>query len=702
MLDNFFKPDSVAVIGASREAGKVGYELLKNLIKNGFLGEIYPVNPKADEILGLKVYQSVLDVPGRIGLAVIVVPARFTPAVMEDCGKKGVDSSIIISAGFKEAGSEGTKLEQEISKQAQKFNMRVLGPNCLGLIDTTSKLNASFAPGSPSKGNIAFFSQSGALGTAILDWAVEGNIGFSKFISLGNKMDISESDLLMALADDPDTNVILGYIEGVKDGKAFMKAAVEATKKKPVIIVKSGSTAAGARAASSHTGTLAGSENAFRAAFKQCGVIRAPTIESLFDYAIVMAYQPLPEDKRLAILTNAGGPGIIAADACEKSELTMANFQQHTLERLRNSLPPTASIYNPIDVIGDAKADRYLTALQAIKNDENTDMVLVLLTPQATTEADLTAEAVIETFSGVNKPVVTSFMGGASIKQGLDILNDNKIPNFPNPERAIAALEAASRFSNWKNTPPSQEAEKLNIDREKVSEILVRAEHQSENTLTGSDAMQVLSEYGFAVPKMTFAETGTEAVAAADEIGYPVVVKIASPDILHKSDIGGVRLGLNSASEVEQAFEEVVSAARRFMPSALIMGVTVDQMVPRGKEVILGMAKDPDFGPMLMFGLGGIYVEVLKDVAFRIAPIDRREATSMISEIRAYQLLRGVRGEDPADIQAILDSLLKLSQLVTDFPEIIEMDINPLMVMSTGQGAVAVDCRISVNLTLDT
>lgn len=698
MLDNLFNPNSVAVIGASREPGKVGYELLKNLQENGFPGNIYPVNPRATEILGLKAYGSVTDVPNQIGLAVIVVPARFTPSVMEDCGKKGIDSAIIISAGFKEAGLEGSRLEQELAQCAGKFDMRVLGPNCLGIIDTESRLNASFARGMPAKGNIAFFSQSGALGTAVLDWAIEGDIGFSRFISLGNKMDISESDLLEALTDDPNTNVILGYIEGVKDGKAFMKAATNATRKKPVIIFKSGSTAAGARAASSHTGTLAGSENAFRAAFKQCGVIRATNIESLFDYALVLAHQNLPEGNRLAIVTNAGGPGIIAADACERSELSMASFRTETIENLRVSLPPTAALYNPIDVIGDAKADRYLSALQAVQSDKNTDMVLVLLTPQAMTEPAVTAQAMIDTFSNGNKPVVASFMGGSGVRDGANTLRKGRIPNYPNPERAIAALEAASRYSRWKNDPIQYEEERLSVDNKKVSEILARAENQSENTLVGHDAMEVLSEYGFAVPKTGLAETGSEAVAVADEIGYPVVVKISSPDILHKSDIGGVRLGLRSASEVEQAFEEVVSAARRFMPTALIMGVAVDQMIPAGKEVILGMARDPDFGPMLMFGLGGIYVEVLKDVAFRIAPIDRRQALSMISEIQTYQLLRGVRGEEPSDIESIVESVLKVSQLVTDFPEIIEMDINPLMVMTRGQGAVAVDCRISVNL----
>jgi acetyl coenzyme A synthetase (ADP forming)-like protein len=697
MLDNLFRPNSVAVIGASREAGKVGHEVLKNLLENKFPGKIFPVNPKADEILGLKVYENILQIPEPAGLAVIVVPAQFTPAVMDDCGKKGINCVIVISAGFKEAGLAGARLEQEVAQIAKKYKISVLGPNCLGIIDTESRLNASFAPKMPINGNIAFFSQSGALGTAMLDWAVEGNIGLSRFISLGNKMDISESDLLIALADHPNTKVILGYIEGVKDGKKFMDAALYATKKKPVIIVKAGNTAAGARAASSHTGTLAGSENAFKAAFKQCGVIRALTIESLFDYALVLAHQPLPKGNRLAIVTNAGGPGIIAADACEKSELTMASFQPKTVEILRASLPPNAALYNPVDVLGDAKSDRYLSALNAMKSDNNTDSVLVLLTPQAMTEADITAKVIINTFSGVEKPVVASFIGGGSVRKGIDILRENKIPDYPNPERAISALEAANKYVIWKNEIGSQNEQKIPVNRKVIEEIFNRSRQKNVDTITAPDAMKVLAEYGFVIPKTGFAETGREAATVAQEVGFPVVVKISSPDILHKTDVGGVRLGLQNPQDVERAFEEVVSAAHRFMPSALITGVTVDQMIPPSKEVILGMAKDADFGPMLMFGLGGIYVEVLKDVAFRIAPITRREASSMVSEIRAYQLLRGVRGEEPSDINSIIDSLLKMSQMVIDFPEIIEMDINPLMVMANGHGAVAIDSRISID-----
>ncbi|MBD3184172.1 CoA-binding protein, partial [Candidatus Poribacteria bacterium] len=521
MLDNFFKPESVAVIGASREAGKVGYELFKNLLEHKFPGPVYPVNPKADEILGLKAYKSVTEIPGKVDLAAIVVPAKFTPSVIQECGKMNVNSVIIISAGFKESGSAGTKLEQEIAQYTQKMNIRVLGPNCLGLIDTHGNLNASFAQGMPSKGEIAFFSQSGALGTAVLDWAIDRNIGLSKFISLGNKMDICESDLIEALANDPKTSVILGYIEGVKDGRRFIDIASDVTKKKPVVIMKSGSTAAGAKAASSHTGTLAGSDNAFQAAFKQCGVIRAQSIAELFNFALTMAYQPLPKGNRLAIITNAGGPGIIAADACEKSSLTMAGFQRKTTEKLRNSLPPTAAIYNPVDVIGDAKSDRYISALEAVEGDENTDAVLVLMSPQAMTEPIKTAQGIIDRFKGSQKPVLTSLLGGASLKEGIELLEKNKIPNFSDIGQAITSLDAAFKQYSWENTPVQQEQNKIEIDEGKVKEILKRAEHMSENTLTGKDAMAVLSEYGFLVPEMGFAETGRDAIKLANQIGYP-------------------------------------------------------------------------------------------------------------------------------------------------------------------------------------
>jgi len=695
MLKNFFQPKSVAVIGASREPGKVGYVVVDNLVRYGYEGEIYPINPKADEILSLKAYPSVRDVEGEIDLAVVVVPAKFVLQIIEDCGAKKIDSVIIISAGFKESGSEGSALERQLAARTKELGMRVLGPNCLGLINTRSKLNASFAQGMCATGSIAFFSQSGALCTAVLDWAIRENLGFSKFISLGNKMDVSESDLLRALAADPDTSVILGYIEGVKDGAEFMKTARNTSKKKPVIIMKSGGTAAGARAASSHTGTLAGSETAFTAAFRQCGVIRAENIESFFDQAIAFAYQPLPKDSRLAIVTNAGGPGIIAADVCERSNLTMASFEQNTIEKLRTQLPPTAALYNPVDVIGDAKADRYRVALEAVESDPGVDAILLILTPQAMTEPDETAGAVVE-IAG-RKPIVANFMGGAGVAGGIKILQDNKIPNYPFPERAIAALDKMVQYKSWRDQPTPGYAT-FDVDKEKVVEIVEKHQQEGQANLSGSAPMDVLDAYGFSVPGSGFAHTSDEAIEIARRFGYPVVMKIASPDILHKSDVGGVKLGLSNDDEVRQAFEDVTSGARRYMPQATILGVTMHEMALPGKEVILGMTADPDFGPLLMFGLGGIYVEVLKDVVFRIAPINLKEANTMVREIRSYPLLRGVRGEEPADIEAIVESILRLSQLVTDFPQIVEMDINPLRVLTAGRGAIAIDARFTIRI----
>ena len=697
MLEHFFRPKSVAVIGASREPGKVGNVVVRNLKRYGFTGEIYPINPRATEILGLKVYPTVMDVDDTIDLSVIVVPASIVPNAITECGEKGIDAAIIISAGFKEAGVEGSILEREVAETAQRFGIRVLGPNCLGLINTSTNLNASFAADMPRRGNIGFFSQSGALCTAVMDWAREAEVGFSQFISLGNKMDLSESELLTFLAEDDDTAVILGYIEGVKDGAAFLSAARVAAMKKPVLIFKSGVTAAGARAASSHTGTLAGSENAFHAAFKKCGVIRAESFEELFDAAIAFAYQPLPKEARLAVITNAGGPGIIAADACERSSLSMATFAPTTIEKLRDKLPKTAALYNPVDVIGDAKADRYGDALAAVAEDDNVDMILVILTPQAMTEVETTANEISDISTMRLKTITTSLMGGYRVESGIRVLSEDQVPNYSSPERAIKALDTMARYRAWREQP-QPEFITFEVSTNTVADILKKAKEAGQSHLSGSDPMDIISAYGFSVPKSGLADTSDEAVALAEQIGYPVVMKIASPDILHKSDIGGVRLGIENRDAVAEAFDEMMVNARRLMPRALILGVTIHGQAPPGKEVILGMTKDPDFGPLIMFGLGGIYVEVLKDVSFRLAPIDKTSALDMIREIRSFPLLRGVRGEPPADIDAIVESILRLSQLVTDFPQIIELDINPLRVMEAGKGAIAIDARMAIEI----
>jgi len=695
MLDNFLTPTTVAVIGAAREEGKVGHDILKNLVKGDFPGKVYPINPKADEILGIPCYPSVLDVSDDIDLAVIVIPAKIILKVLDDLAKKRVPAAIIITAGFKESGLEGAALERKMGELCRRAKIRVMGPNCLGLINTQHNLNASFAPDCPARGNIAFFSQSGALCTAILDWALGAGVGFSKFVSLGNKLDIDEVDLLHAFADDDATDVILGYVEGVKDGVKFMEAAKAASRKKPVIIAKSGGTEAGARAASSHTGSLAGSEKAFVAAFHQSGVIRAMSIQDLFDFALTFSYQKPPAGPNLALITNAGGPGIIAADAVERSRLSMASLEKETVDRLRAALPPTAAFYNPVDVIGDAKADRYEAALNAVAKDPNVDALLVLLTPQAMTEPEKTAESIARTKKATEKPILTSFMGGPRVADATKLLNNAKVPNYEFPEQAISALEAMYCYSKWRSKPEAPHVE-VESHPDKAAKILDVARREKHFTLPENEAKHVLTTYWFRVPRSILAQTSDDAARAGKAIGFPVVMKIASPDIVHKSDIGGVKVGVQDEDEARKAFLEMRQNARRRMPEAEIWGVSVQEMITGGKEIILGMSRDPQFGPMLMFGLGGIYVEVLKDVSFRIAPINSDDADEMVREIRSYALLTGVRGERGADLEAVKLDLLRLSKLVTDNPQILELDINPLIALPAGEGTIAVDARIAI------
>lgn len=694
-LEKLFSPDSVAVIGASHKKGKVGHDVLMNLIRFEYKGKIYAINPNPDKIMGLNPYPSISKVGGKIDLAVFAIPAPLVPHSLSECGKAGVKAAIIISAGFKECGPEGAKLEREVAEIAKEFNIRILGPNCLGLINTASSLNASFAAEMPLTGDIAFFSQSGALCTAILDWAVKEKIGFSKFASLGNKVDISESTLLKALGDDPDTKVILGYIEDVKDGREFMQVAREVTAKKPVIICKSGGTQAGARAASSHTGSLAGSEAAFNAAFVQTGIIRAHSIQDLFDYAVAFSYQSLPSGERLAIITNAGGPGIIAADAVERSQnAKVASFNKETVDYLRKSLPVGAAVYNPVDVIGDADDERYRKALDGVLKDTNVDGAVVILTPQTMSKIKETAACIANLCN--EKPLFASFMGGKLVEKGLKVLHENKIPNYPFPERAVSSFDAMVKYEKYLEIP-KEKVKPFSVDKDKVKKILDDAVKSGQNAIPEYIAREVIQSYGFMLPKSVFAKTAYDACFVADKIGYPVVMKIASPDILHKSDIGGVKVGLANTKQVEEAFYDMTQRAKRVMPEAVILGVLVQEMVTGGKEVILGMSKDSQFGPLLMFGLGGIYVEVLKDVSFRIAPITSRESKTMIDEIRSVALLRGARGEKPTDIESIKEGLIRLSQLVMDFPIISELDINPLMVFPADKGgSIAIDVRINI------
>jgi len=693
MLDMFFNPKAVAVIGASHDPAKLGYGVLNNILNSGYSGQTYPINPKSAEILGLECYKSVLDIPGPVDVAIIVIPNRFVAGVLEQCGQKGIKGVVIITAGFREAGREGVKMERELVSIAHKYGIRLIGPNCLGIIDTVLPLNGSFAVGMPKKGNIGFMSQSGALCTAILDWAVAEDVGFSYFVSLGNKADVDEVDLLEAWENDKNSRVIISYLEGLRDGQRFINVARRVTRKTPFIVVKSGNTEAGSRAVSSHTGSLAGSEAAYDAAFRQSGVLRALSIQELFDYSLAFAYQPILKGNQIAIVTNAGGPGIMATDALERSGLKLASLQHETIDYLRENLPPAANIYNPIDVIGDARADRYGRAIEAVLKDKNVDGLMVILTPQVMTEITETAELTGKISARYSKPVLGCFMGKATIGPGIDILSKHNIPNYLFPERAAAAFKAMQDYHTWLERPPL-DITSFDVDKEKVRQLLGDVREDGRLTMGEAEARDVMAAYGIRIPQSKVAKRADEAVQIAEEIGYPVVMKIASPDILHKSDIGGIKVGLNNATDVRDAFDLIVYRATRYMPDATIWGVQVQEMVMGGKEIIIGMNRDPQFGPLLMFGLGGIYVEVLKDVTFRVAPISSLDAKEMIQEIRSYHLLQGVRGEQASDQEAIVDVLLRISQLVTDFPEIVELDINPLLVCEVAQGAVAVDARL--------
>ncbi|WP_456387449.1 acetate--CoA ligase alpha subunit [Desulfolithobacter sp.] len=693
-LEKFFAPGSVAVIGASRTPGKVGHDILKNLVESGFEGPIVPVNPAGGEILGQKVYQRLADYDQTVDLAVIVLPSQFVLQAAREAVAKRAGAVVVISAGFREVGDEGRKLEEELADIVRRGGARMLGPNCLGLINTATHLNASFAGRMPEPGSIAVFSQSGALCTAMLDMAAQRHLGLSKLVSIGNKADITEVDLLRALADDDDTSVIVGYLEDISSGDHFVKAAERACLKKPVILLKSGTTAAGRKAAASHTGVLAGTDTAFGAAFKRSGVCRADTFEALFDYATAMDMQPLPRGKRVLIITNAGGPGTMAADAVEKTGLEVAVLDRNTTTALRARLPASASVGNPVDVLGDADPERYVAALEAAQEDESVDAILVLLTPQAMTKPVDTARAIAASLDG-SKPVLASFMGGKDVLPGRQELAAAGLPDYESPERAVSALKAMYDYNVWRRRPPRQ-VTRYPVNRRRVERIITRRQRTGRLQLSEVKSKDILKAYGFHIMKGSLAGSVDEAIEIARFIGFPVAMKIVSPDIIHKTDLGGVRLGLATAQEVEDAYDLMMLRIKKQVPDAVIEGVYVEKMADPGLEVIIGMTRDPQFGPMLMFGLGGIFVEVMKDVTFHLAPITREEAVQMLKSTRSYEMLKGKRGRKEVDIEAIAGSLQRISQLTTDFPQIVELDINPLIVGEIGTVPTAADARMTL------
>jgi acetate---CoA ligase (ADP-forming) len=699
-LEHILYPQSIAVVGTNKVKGTVPADILLNILRAEYQGIVYPVNPKEKFIASLKTYKYVLDIEDPVDLAVIVYPSSVCHLALEQCGKKGVKSAVIISAGFKETGPAGAERERQILEIARKYNMSLIGPNCLGVINTdpSVSLNASFARAMPEEGNIAFLSQSGALCTAVLDYARGKHIGFSKFVSFGNKADIDEADLLLYLQNDPKTKVILLYLEEISDGERLMRVAENVIRKsgKPVLAIKSGRTSEGASAAASHTGSLAGSDEICNAAFRQAGILRCDDIEEMFNKAIALAYQPLPEGRRIATITNAGGPGVLVTDSAIHNGLSLASFESETTDILKKNLPKTANINNPVDVIGDARADRYSIALEAILNDANVDGVFVILTPQSMTQIEEIAHAICDHTQGKTKPVYTSFMGETDVAAGIDILQRHKIPHYILPESMCSAFASAHRFKTLLESDHAEPARLTDVSSERAHNVLRDAVNAGRHFLFEHEALNILDAYGFPLVQSSVARSADEAVEISKGIGYPVVLKILSEDIIHKYDAGGVLLDLKSPEEVRRSYDTIVSNVRNYKPEARIQGVLVRKMIPEGVEIILGIKRDPAFGAVIAFGLGGLFVEVFRDVNFRIAPLDNNALHSIVFDTKAAAILTGARGRQLYDIPAIQSCIRRLSQLALDCPQIKELDVNPLIVLGEGDGCFVADVRIMV------
>ncbi len=696
-LEHVFSPKSVAVVGASREKGKVGYEVLSALIDGGFEGRLFAVNPKATQVLDVPCFadlQAIGEVPD---LVVVVVAAKLVPKIVQQCARLRVKAIVIITSGFREAGSEGEELEKSVVRMAQAVDTRIVGPNCIGVMSTGSRLNASFAGPLPEAGGIGYFSQSGSLLAAIVDMARDTGLGFSKLISVGNKADVDELDLIRLLGDDTDTHVIAGYLETIADGDAFIRQAERVSRRKPILIIKSGVTEAGARAASSHTGRLAGTESAYECVFERAGVIRCESIRTQFDYARAFTNQPLPNGPNVAVIANAGGAGIMAVDAIDREGLALAQFTEETRARLASELARAANTANPIDLLGDAPAERYRTALQAALADPGVDACVVMLSPHATSDCVETAATIVRVAAAQQqpKPILASFLGAARIREAVNVLRGGGIPQYDAPENAVAALRAMVRYARWRNRP-KRVVKLFPVNRHRVERVVERHLRAGQCELGETEAKEILSAYGFRTPRGTIATSAEQAAAAARQIGYPVVLKVWSPEIVHKTEVDGVKTGLTTDQQVMDAFDLMMVRVPRKRPGIHIPGILVEEMCADGTEVILGMNRDPRFGPLMMFGMGGKLVEVLEDVVFYPAPLTADEAKEMLMSTRTYELLAGVGSEEGVDLDAIAEGLQRLSQLVTEFPQIQEMDINPFVVGREGTTPIAVDAMIKL------
>jgi len=701
-LDKIFNPKTVAIIGASDEEGTVGYALMKNFKELGFEGNVYPVNIKKSEVMGLKAYPTVEQLPEPVDLAVIATPARTVPDIVEQCGKSGIKGLIIISAGFKEIGEEGRALEQKIIELKRKYDLRIIGPNCLGVIRPSVKMNATFISKTPKPGNIAFISQSGALGSAILDYALHENIGFSNFVSIGSMIDVDFGDLIDYFGTDPKTRSILMYIEGLTDARKFMSAAKHFARTKPIILVKAGKYSESAKAAASHTGSLTGEDNIYDAAFKRAGVVRVDEIADLFNSAEVLGMQPLPNGPNLAIITNAGGPGVMATDALIGQGGKVAKLSPQTMETLDTVLPHFWSHGNPIDILGDAHADRYKATIEACLADENVDGILIIYTHQAVAEPTEIAKTISELIKSQpyhNKTILTSFLGYGAVEEANHIFSQNNIPTFTTPEQATKTYLYMYQYKRnlelLYETPEEVPVDAM-APKRPLMVILRNAATENRELLTEAEAKRFLEYYNFPVVKTKVATTQDEAARLAAEIGYPVVLKILSPQIIHKTDAEGVVLNLNSEAEVREAFNRIIERAKQYNPEAEIQGVTVQKMIKKtGYEVIIGAKRDPLFGPVILFGMGGVGVELFKDFSLGLPPLNQTLVRRMMEETKVYQLLKGYRNVPPANIKLLEETMVLFSQLLVDFPQLKEVDINPLFINETE--AYAFDARIVID-----
>jgi len=697
-LDAIFNPRSVAVLGVTPTPGTVPYDIFHNILSSGYKGVIYPVAPGKRSISAVRAWRYVTDIDDEVDLAVIVFPAIVCDKALIQCGQKGVKAAIVISAGFREIGPAGLAREQRIKDICRDCGISLVGPNCLGVINTDPgvALNASFARKMPAVGRIAFLSQSGALCTAVLDYAQGKKIGFSKFVSFGNKAGVTEIELLDYLHKDPQTDVILLYLEELRDGRALLSKARRITRgqnAKPILAIKSGRTPQGADAAASHTGSLAAEDAICEAVFREAGILRVTSIEELFNTATLLAYEPMPAGNRLAIVTNAGGPGVMATDAAVNVGLEIGRFEASTTEKLKSALPAAANVNNPVDVIGDARADRYMSALEAVLADANVDQVLVILTPQSMTDIEDIARSICQVHRRAGKPVACSFMGASDVAPGVDILQEAQIPHYILPEWACRAMADVQRLREWQQQPESR-PQALAVDTDAAKAIIGPL---PAGYLREDQALAVLKAYGFPVPAHKLCGDSDEAVEFADRLGYPVVLRVVSPQIVHKFDVKGVALNLTDADAVRKTYAKMTDHIGKVMPDAEIAGMLVRKMIPTGYEVILGAKRDAVFGPTVMFGLGGLFVAIFKDVTFALAPIDELAAARMVRGVKAYRLLEGARGMARADIAGLEQCLLRLSQLVVDFERIVELDVNPLIVGPAEQGSAVADVRIRLS-----